>query len=167
MSIIRILSFRGARLTILFAFSCFFLASLAMSQGPRVPSNLEFANMKLKLTEKARKQIQADVDALTKASWNGHNASAWKTDLIRINGFDERMQYGGEDRELGDRLVNVGLHGKQIRYSAIVVHLDHKRGYNTVESIAKNQAIRKNTQSKKVKWTEFGIIKAAQPSSSI
>jgi len=52
----------------------------------------------------------------TTASWNGHNASAWKKDLLNVNGFDERMKYGGEDRELGERLWNCGVSSKQIRY---------------------------------------------------
>ena len=69
----------------------------------------------------------------TKASWNGHNASGFKADIVKVNGFDQRMQYGGQDRELGERLIHSGYKSKQLRYSAIVVHLDHKRGY-------KNQA---------------------------
>ena len=95
----------------------------------------------------------------TNPSWNGHNASGWKQDIIAINGFDERMQYGGQDRELGERLTNLGIKSKQIRYSAICVHLDHKRGYKTPESIAKNQAIRKHTRDSKTPWTDFGIEK--------
>ena len=27
----------------------------------------------------------------TNASWNGHNSSDWKTDLLNVNGFDERI----------------------------------------------------------------------------
>ena len=34
----------------------------------------------------------------TTPSWNGHNASGWKKDILAINGFDERMQYGGQDQ---------------------------------------------------------------------
>lgn len=34
----------------------------------------------------------------TKATWNGHNASCWKADALLVNGFDERLQYGGLDR---------------------------------------------------------------------
>ena len=64
----------------------------------------------------------------TNASWNGHNSSGWKKDLVEVNGFNQEMQYGGQDRELGERLFNKGLKSKQIRYSAICVHLDHKRG---------------------------------------
>jgi glycosyltransferase involved in cell wall biosynthesis len=95
----------------------------------------------------------------TNASWNGHNASGWKVDIVAVNGFDERMQYGGQDRELGERLVNYGLKSKQIRYNAVVIHLDHPRGYKNKESIAKNQAIRKATREEKKQWTPYGIVK--------
>ncbi|NYJ27422.1 glycosyltransferase family 2 protein [Allomuricauda sp. ARW1Y1] len=95
----------------------------------------------------------------TNASWNGHNSSGWKKDILNVNGFDERMQYGGQDRELGERLFNFGIKSKQLRYSAVCVHLDHKRGYKTPESIAKNQAIRKETRSQKLVWTHYGITK--------
>lgn len=95
----------------------------------------------------------------TKATWNGHNASGWKSDILAVNGFDERMQYGGQDRELGERLFNLGIKSKQIRYSAVCVHLDHKRGYKTQESISKNLAIRKKTVFEKIVRTPFGIVK--------
>ena len=95
----------------------------------------------------------------TKPTWNGHNASGWKIDILAINGFDERMQYGGQDRELGERLVNLGIKSKQIRYSAIVIHLDHPRGYANEKSWAINNEIRKNTRDLKLKYTDFGIIK--------
>ncbi|KAA2218138.1 glycosyltransferase family 2 protein [Maribacter flavus] len=95
----------------------------------------------------------------TNASWNGHNSSGWKQDILNVNGFDERMQYGGQDRELGERLFNFGIKSKQLRYSAVCVHLDHKRGYKTPESIAKNQGIRKKTKKEKRVWTFYGITK--------
>lgn len=95
----------------------------------------------------------------TNASWNGHNSSGWKNDILNVNGFDERMQYGGQDRELGERLFNFGLKSKQLRYSAVCVHLDHKRGYKTPESIAKNMGIRKKTKKEKSVWTFYGITK--------
>ncbi|WP_420319912.1 glycosyltransferase family 2 protein [Flagellimonas sp.] len=95
----------------------------------------------------------------TNASWNGHNSSGWKKDIVNVNGFDERMQYGGQDRELGERLFNFGIKSKQLRYSAVCVHLDHKRGYKTPESIAKNQAIRRETRNQKLVWSHYGITK--------
>lgn len=93
----------------------------------------------------------------TKATWNGHNASGWREDLIAINGFNQEMQYGGQDRELGERLVNYGLKSKQIRYNAICLHLDHTRGYVNKETWEKNFNIRENTKKNKVVKTPYGI----------
>ncbi len=95
----------------------------------------------------------------TKPTFNNCNSSAYKSDLLMINGYDERMQYGGPDRELGERLENAGIKGKQIRYSAICIHLDHPRGYATKESWDKNFAIRKETKESKSTWTPYGIVK--------
>jgi len=95
----------------------------------------------------------------TNASWNGHNASGWKKDILAINGYDTRLQYGGLDRELGERLFHLGIKSKQIRYTAICVHLDHKRGYKNAETLAKNKAIRDHNKKHKIIRTDFGITK--------
>lgn len=100
-----------------------------------------------------------DVVTPTGATFNNCNSSAWKSDLLAINGYDERMQYGGPDRELGERLVNNGIKTKQIRYKAICLHLDHARGYKTKESLERNLAIRAATKKEKKVWTEYGIKK--------
>lgn len=112
-----------------------------------------------KLSASGTKEKLLNLLTPTKPTWNGHNASGWKEDIIKINGFDERMQYGGQDRELGERLFNLGIKSKQIRYSAIVVHLDHPRGYKNQESIDKNLAIRATTKKENKVWTNFGIKK--------
>jgi glycosyltransferase involved in cell wall biosynthesis len=93
----------------------------------------------------------------TKPTWNGHNVSGWKSDIIEVNGYNEDMMYGGLDRELGERLENAGISGLQIRYSAIVVHLDHPRPYKKKELVEKNRAIRKNVRDNKVTFTANGI----------
>jgi len=95
----------------------------------------------------------------TKATWNGHNSSGWKKDILNVNGFDERMQYGGEDRELGERMLNLGIRSKQLRYSAVCVHLDHARGYVKQEMIEKNNIIRKKVKQSKSIYTLYGIKK--------
>lgn len=99
------------------------------------------------------------LDAITPtgATFNNCNTSAWKADLLAVNGYDERMQYGGPDREIGERLENKGIRGKQIRHRAVVVHLDHKRGYKTPESLERNLAIRAHTRKAKVVRTGYGI----------
>ncbi len=94
----------------------------------------------------------------TRATWSGNNASGWKDDIVAVNGFDERMQYGGEDREMGERLINNGIKPVQIRYSAITLHLDHERSYVTEEMILKNRAIRKITKREKRVWTDYGLV---------
>ena len=95
----------------------------------------------------------------TRATWNGMNSSAWREDILRVNGFDERMQYGGEDREMGERLVNLGLRGRQIRYSAIVLHLDHSRPYVNREALERNMEIRRQTRRWHAVTTAFGVKK--------
>lgn len=95
----------------------------------------------------------------TKRSWNGHNSSGFKTDILSINGFNELMDYGGEDREMGERLFNLGLLSKQIRYSAICVHLDHERSYSKPENWKKNSEIRAYNKKNKITFIPSGITK--------
>ncbi|RMA58566.1 glycosyltransferase family 2 protein [Ulvibacter antarcticus] len=94
----------------------------------------------------------------TTATWNGHNSSGWKSDILAVNGFDERMQYGGEDRELGERMMNNQIKAIQVRYSAITVHLDHPRGYVKEEMLFKNREIRDKVKLEKMVWTDYGIV---------
>lgn len=93
------------------------------------------------------------------ASWNGMNSSTWTRDLIAVNGFNEDMQYGGLDRELGERLWNFGHKSRQIRYSTVCLHLDHARGYSKPEIWARNRAIRKAVKENKTSWALNGIEK--------
>ncbi|MCY4477793.1 MAG: glycosyltransferase [Gammaproteobacteria bacterium] len=97
------------------------------------------------------------------AGWNGHNASGWKADILAANGFDERMGYGGEDRELGERLENAGIRGKRIRHRVTCLHLDHPRGYVDPRARAANLAIRRETRRTRRTRTAHGIaqLKAA------
>lgn len=115
-----------------------------------------FKDLKLTLTSQFIKKT-ANFITPANASWNGHNSSGWKNDILNINGFDERMRYGGQDRELGERLMNSGIKGIQLRYSAICIHLEHGRGYVTDEDWARNYEIRRNTKKSKVAWTDFGL----------
>jgi glycosyltransferase involved in cell wall biosynthesis len=97
----------------------------------------------------------------TNASWNGHNSSGWKKDILAVNGFDERMRYGSEDREFGERLFHHGIRSRQVRYSAVCLHLDHSRGYVNQTDLDNNALIRKETREQRKTWTPFGIKKGA------
>lgn len=98
-----------------------------------------------------------------RSTWNGHSASCHKAFAIAVNGFEETMQYGGQDCEFGDRLVHLGLKPKRIRYSAICVHLDHKRGYVTEEMLANSRRIREHTKTTRRVLASVGIDQYLQP----
>lgn len=90
-------------------------------------------------------------------TFNGHNTSAWKQDISSVNGFDERMAYGGLDRELGERLTNNGVKGVSVRYDAILAHQWHRRPYATDDGWRANARIRSDVKARKMRWTEWGI----------
>lgn len=122
-----------------------------------INKGLKNTHKTLKLTTSGWQQSFLNFITPAGATWNGHNASGWLTDILNVKGFDERMQYGGEDRELGERLFNTGLKSKQLRYSAIVVHLDHKRSYVQPEMKLKNNEIRKQTKKQNITQTLYGL----------
>ena len=103
-----------------------------------------------------------DTLTITRATWNGHSSSTWKKHVLEVNGFDERMQYGGQDREFGERLMNLGIKTRQVRYRCSCVHLDHSRGYARPESIARNRQIRRETRAGRITRTEHGIVSGGQ-----
>lgn len=92
-----------------------------------------------------------------RSTWNGMNVSGWREDLLAVNGFNEEMRYGGEDRELGIRMRNYGIKSRQIRFSAIVLHLDHKRPYKNQEDWGKNLRIIQETKKTRRIKTLFGL----------
>lgn len=56
------------------------------------------------------------------------NMGCWRDDLIRVNGFDERMiGWGPEDKEIAVRLFHVGVARKHVRHAGLAVHLYHAR----------------------------------------
>ncbi|MEQ6886311.1 glycosyltransferase family 2 protein [Salicola sp. Rm-C-2C1-2] len=117
-----------------------------------------YKNKKLTASPQAAKLYNAITP--TKCNFKGSNASAWKEDIINVNGFDERMVWGGLDRELGARLKNAGIKPKHVRYNAVVLHLDHKRGYKDPAAVQENKNIRLRIEKEGITWTEWGIRKA-------
>jgi glycosyltransferase involved in cell wall biosynthesis len=54
------------------------------------------------------------------------NQAYWKDDLVRVNGFDERMTgWGGEDNEIAARLYNVGVRRRNLKFGGLAIHLHH------------------------------------------
>lgn len=74
-----------------------------------------------------------DISLLRKRAphrWQGAktcNLSAFRTDLIQVNGLDESYTgWGQEDSDLVVRLIRAGIINKSARFSAPVLHLWHK-----------------------------------------
>lgn len=75
----------------------------------------------------------------TPERWEGVktcNFSAYRSDLLRVNGFDEAYagRWGLEDSDLAIRLIHAGVKHKNARFGASVFHLWHreadKRGFD-------------------------------------
>lgn len=90
-------------------------------------------------------------------SFCGANSSVYRKHVISVNGYDERIKYGGQDKELGERLKNLGLKGRHLRYTAPLVHLDHPRSYNSPEIRAHSRSILEQTRSSRSVSTDYGI----------
>ena len=67
--------------------------------------------------------------------WQGAktcNLSAWRDDLVRVNGLDESYTgWGLEDSDLVIRLVRAGIYNKSARFSVPVFHLWHRENDRT------------------------------------
>lgn len=129
---------------------CFDLSWLKDNGLPRSKKNL-------KISAGPTLSTMLHLVTTSRPNFKGGNSSAWLKDIIKINGFDERMQWGGLDREFGVRLLNAGIKARQVRYNALTLHLDHSRGYKNPELAAMNKALRKKNQKLKIATTEYGI----------
>lgn len=105
-----------------------------------------------------------DLMTPTRASWNGHNASVAREALFRVNGFDMEMGYGGEDRALGERMQNLGLRGRQIRYRAPCLHLYHDRPYVDPAILQENRRIRETIRRERSTRARRGIAELSKGS---
>ena len=91
-----------------------------------------------------RRRIASFLDFVTptRSTWNGHNSSAWKNAVLTANGFDLDMGYGGLDRALGERMMNAGVRGRQVRHRTPCLHLHHERPYADPLRWKRNHEIR-------------------------
>ena len=54
------------------------------------------------------------------------NMGFWRSDALRVNGFDERfVGWGREDSEFVVRLTNAGVRRRKLKFGGIVYHLWH------------------------------------------
>jgi len=117
---------------------------------------------KLKLSAPRWHQVMNRLTT-TRPTWNGHNSSTWRDEVLAVNGFDERLGYGGLDREFGERLERCGMRGIQARYSLICLHLDHPRPYRAREIMDANMQIRRTNARQRVRRTAHGLAVRSIP----
>ena len=86
------------------------------------------------------------------------NQSWWRTDLVKLNGFDERMiSWGKEDDELAARAFHAGLIRQDVKYSALAFHIWHQERHHDGKS--PNQKYLDETNALAKTWAENGLDK--------
>jgi glycosyltransferase involved in cell wall biosynthesis len=92
----------------------------------------------------------------------GCNQAYWKSDLLRVNGFNEAfVGWGREDNEIAARLYNVGVLRRNLKFQALAIHLHHPprhpSGTNPNDAIL-HQAIERGET-----WCRLGLDRHAAP----
>ena len=79
----------------------------------------------------------------------GCNMAFWKTDLLKVNGYNESIVgWGREDSEIAVRLVNAGVKKRILKFGGVVFHIYHPelaRKQLTVNDTILNESIKNST----------------------
>jgi glycosyltransferase involved in cell wall biosynthesis len=91
-------------------------------------------------------------DHITMRRIKGCNQAYWRSDLLAVNGFEERMiGWGPEDKECVTRLLNAGVRGRELRFTALALHLHHDSrapvGVNPNDSLLEATVASRRTRS--------------------
>lgn len=88
----------------------------------------------------------------------GCNMACFKSDLIKVNGFNEDfVGWGREDTELVVRLLNAKIIRKNIKFNANVLHIFHPE--STRKMLSTNEIILEKTISEKLIRCQNGLDK--------
>ena len=86
----------------------------------------------------------------------GSNQAYWRNDLLRVNGFDERMVgWGREDNEIAARLYNIGIRRRNLKFAALAIHLYHDVRHPV--GVNPNDVLLQATIAERRTWCELGI----------
>lgn len=84
------------------------------------------------------------------------NLAAWRTDLLRVNGFDESYSgWGLEDTDLVVRLLRAGVCHKSGRFAVPIFHLWHRE--NDRSHLMENQQRLAALATSSRLWAEHGL----------
>ncbi len=88
----------------------------------------------------------------------GCNMSFWRTDFIKVNGFNEDLVgWGHDDSELIQRFHNIGIVGQRLKFAGIAYHIYHP--VQKRDSVNVNIEIEKQTTEQKLTYIENGVKK--------
>jgi len=86
----------------------------------------------------------------------GCNMSFWREDFIKINGFNENLVgWGIDDSEMIQRLHNIGIKGRRLKFAGIAYHIYHKE--QNKSHIEINHEIERQTKENKLTFIEKGV----------
>lgn len=84
------------------------------------------------------------------------NMAMWKTDVIKVNGFNEDfVGWGREDSEFVVRLLNGGVKRQDLRFGGVAYHLYHHE--NTRHNLNQNDQRLKQAIDDKITYCKNGI----------
>jgi glycosyltransferase involved in cell wall biosynthesis len=108
------------------------LASGTINIGPLSPG-VKFSHRRFLVRSRLLSAIFSSTNRRPRGTLSC-NMSFWRSDLIRVNGFDERfVGYGGEDGDLALRLLHLGLSRQYMKHMAFGAHLYHPSRANPAE----------------------------------
>lgn len=98
----------------------------------------------------------AQITATRSSKLRGCNMSFWREDFIKINGFNENLVgWGIDDSEMIERLHNIGILGKRLKFAGLAYHIYHPE--QSKSHIAINNEIEAQTKSQKLTFIEKGV----------
>jgi glycosyltransferase involved in cell wall biosynthesis len=86
----------------------------------------------------------------------GCNMAFWREDIVRVNGYNEAIEgWGREDSELAARLQNAGVRRRNLKFSAVAWHLDHRT--RSQDALGRNHAEYERAVRERLTRCERGI----------
>lgn len=88
----------------------------------------------------------------------GCNMSFWKTDILRVNGYNESLEmWGQEDVEISYRLIHAGVQKKQLKMGGVEFHLNHP--FASRANLEYHEQVLHKVIDERIAWCENGIMK--------
>jgi glycosyltransferase involved in cell wall biosynthesis len=92
----------------------------------------------------------------------GCNQAYWKSDLIRVNGFNEEfVGWGREDNEIAARLYNAAVRRRNLKFQALAIHLHHPLRH--AQMGVRNDAVLRETIEQRKAWCPLGLSQHVEP----